>query len=211
MKNVIVFLIASYLLSSCQTAYYKIWETLGREKRDLLESNVEKAGDEQRAMENEFEDILSRIRSEYDFDGGEIERLYDQLKSDYENVVAKKEQLEERSDSIHTIANDLFKEWKREAQGLSNRRYKEDSLKKLRIAKDNFKRMSASLKNTQDRLNTVTKQFKDHVTYLKHNLNAKSLDVFKTEINSIKDDMEKLISTVKLSIKQSDDFKKVLP
>ena len=38
-------LILWLLVSGCQTAYYSLWETLGKEKRHLLKEEVQKATD----------------------------------------------------------------------------------------------------------------------------------------------------------------------
>ena len=45
----LLFCLFAALLGGCQTAYYSVWEKLGKEKRHLLKDEVEKARDEQAA------------------------------------------------------------------------------------------------------------------------------------------------------------------
>ncbi len=46
----------------------------------------------------------------------------------------------------------------------------------------------------------------DQVLYLKHNLNAKALDVLKTEIGSIEADVISLIESIETSLRESERF-----
>ena len=211
MKVLSIAILNLLILCSCQSAYYKIWETLGKEKRDLLKSELSKAESEQRDMEEEFKDTLSRIRAEYNFDGGDLQKLYDKVDRDYNKVLSKKNVLESRTEKVNRIANDLFDEWREEAKELSNKSYRNDSLRKLAVAKKNFGKMSSSLATTQKKLETVTKKYKDQVIYLKHNLNAKSLSAFRGEFKSIRSEMEILISSISKSIRESDQFQRELP
>ncbi len=99
------------LVSGCQTAYYAAWEQLGREKRHLLRSNVEKAGEEQQEASEQFQDVLTQIQEMYGFDGGELEDAYRRLKSDHEESIDRADAVRKRIANVEQIAEDLFRDW----------------------------------------------------------------------------------------------------
>ncbi|XPS85286.1 putative protein DUF2959 [Desulfosarcina variabilis str. Montpellier] len=47
-------LLTLFLISSCQTTYYSVWEKPGKEKRHLLKENVEKARQDQVDASEQF-------------------------------------------------------------------------------------------------------------------------------------------------------------
>lgn len=195
----------------CQTAYYKAWEMLGQEKRDLLKSKVESVADKQEDTEEHLKDVLSRLREKYDFKAGKLESLYDQMNGDYQSAVDKQEELKSRIKSLRQIASDLFVEWKSEANQIKNSNYRQDSLRKLSQTKKGFARLSDKLKVSEDRLQRVMVVFKDQVLYLKHNLNAKSLSVFDREFKKIAVEIEQLIATISQSLNATNEYQKGLP
>jgi hypothetical protein len=67
----------------CQSVYYAAWEKLGKEKRHLLSDQVEKAREEQQEASEQFKDVLTRIKTLYGFEGGDLEDAYEKLKADY--------------------------------------------------------------------------------------------------------------------------------
>ena len=70
--------------------------------------------------------------------------------------------------------------------------------------------MLAALKKAEGSMNPVLVQFKDHVLYLKHNLNAQAIASLKGEGANIQDDIAKLIAEMNRSIAQADEFVKAL-
>jgi hypothetical protein len=67
----------------CQSVYYAAWEKLGKEKRHLLSDQVENAREEQQEASEQFKDVLTRIKTLYGFEGGDLEDAYEKLKADY--------------------------------------------------------------------------------------------------------------------------------
>jgi len=75
--------LALWWSSGCQTAYYSTWEKFGKYKRDLLKDRVEEARDDQKKATEQFKDALTRLKEMYGFHGGDLDKTYDRLKSDY--------------------------------------------------------------------------------------------------------------------------------
>ena len=75
-------LLSSLLLAGCRTAYYSAWETFGVHKRDLLKKKVTAARDDQQAAAEQFKDALTRLKELSGFQGGDLEKVYNELSKD---------------------------------------------------------------------------------------------------------------------------------
>jgi hypothetical protein len=81
----IVFVLLMIMLSGCETAYYNAWEKVGVHKRDLLVDRIEDTQDAQEDTQEQFKDALEQYRAVVNFDGGDLEKLYNKLNSEYED------------------------------------------------------------------------------------------------------------------------------
>ena len=199
------------LTASCSTAYYSAWEMLGKEKRDLLRSNVETVKKDQEKAADEFEDALERLRSLYEVDAGELEKVYDKIKDDYQDATKRAEEIGERINTIDSIAEDLFKEWEREIVEISNATYRAKSRQKLDDTKGTYASLAASLERAEASMDPVLTHLKDNVLFLKHNLNAAAIAGLGTELDRIGADIEELIADMRASIAEADRFLETLP
>lgn len=198
-------------LSACSTAYYSTWEMLGKEKRDLLRSNVESVQKEQREAANEFEDALDRLRGMYDVDAGDLEKMYDKLKDDLEDAESRADDVHDRIDQIDTIAGDLFEEWEAEIGEITNPDYRTKSRQKLDETKTKYAALSASLAKSEASMEPVLIHLRDNVLYLKHNLNATAIGGLNAEVDSIEADIEVLLADMRASIEEADRFLSTIP
>ena len=196
---------------SCSTAYYSAWEMLGKEKRDLLRSNVEAVKKDQEKAADEFEGALERLRSLYDVDAGELEKVYDKIKDDYEDATDRAADIGDRIETIDSIAEDLFKEWEREIGEISNATYRTKSRQKLDETKTKYASLAASLKKAESSMDPVLTHLKDNVLFLKHNLNAAAIGGLSSEMDRIWADIEELIADMRASIAEADRFLETLP
>ncbi len=199
------------LLTGCSTAYYSAWEMMGKEKRDLLRSNVESVKSEQEKAADEFEDALTRLRRLYEVDGGELEKTYDKLKDDYEDAQGRAEDVRDRIEKIDSIADDLFEEWEVEIEEITNPSYRTKSRQKLDETKKKYSNLEASLHRSEASMDPVLTHLKDSVLFLKHNLNAAAIGGLGSEMETIEADIEKLISEMRTSIAEADEFLRAMP
>lgn len=210
MRLIAAFLLLLGLSASCSTIYYSAWEKLGREKRDLLRSNIESAKDDQTEVQEEFEDALTHIKHAYGMKGGKLEDVYNQIKSDYEDAKEKSANLSKRITRVDTIGKDLFDEWSAETKRISNPKYKRSSEEKLRTSKLRFATLMTALRASEKRIPPVLKKLEDQVLYLKHNLNAMTMGTFKAEGDAIEKEIRALTADMETSIKASESFVKTL-
>lgn len=203
----VVFL-SVFFFTGCQTAYYAVWEKLGKEKRHLLKDEVEKAATEQEKASEQFKDVLSRIKEMYGFSGGELEAFYDRLKDDYEACEDRAESVRSRIAQVEEIGGDLFMEWEREIEEISNQKLKNQSRKSLTATQARFNRLRRAMARAESRLAPVLRDLKDYVLYLKHNLNARSIGALKKEADDIEVEVGALLKDIGKSISEAEEFVK---
>lgn len=200
------------LIAGCSTVYYSVWETLGQEKRDLLRSNVEAVREDQEEVGEQFENALEKIRALYGLeDAGKLENQYDKVKSAYEKSVSRADALRERIDKVEEIGSDLFAEWRRELDDISDPQLRQRSREQLTATRERFGRLTAALARTESKLDPVLERFEDQVLFLKHSLNAAAVGSLEAEGAAISRDVARLIEDLQSSIKETDAFIRALP
>lgn len=197
-------------LSACSTAYYATWETLGKHKRDLLRDEVENAREDQAEAQEQFKDALTRLQELTGIQGGDLQDAYDALNGDYEDSVSKAADVTDRIESIEKISADLFKEWEKEIELISESKFRADSRQKLAQTQAKYAKLRVAMRQSETRMNAVLVKFRDHVLYLKHNLNAQVVGGLTGEVAKIENDVSKLIVDMQASIKEADAFLKTL-
>lgn len=202
-----VFFFASFLLiTSCSHVYYKSWELLGKEKRELLSSKMSALNEDQTEAKEEFANVLEEIRSKYSFKEGNLENTYDRMSSNYNDMNEEVEDLGSQIEDVESIAKDLFEEWKAEAKEFTNKDYERTSLQKLRVTRANFNEVLKESEATEKAMQKVLAKFHEQVIYVKHNLNAKAVGRLASELQNIQEVMRKLIQQINSSIQKADRF-----
>ena len=196
----------AFLLSSCATAYYKTMESFGVHKREILVDRVEDARDSQEEAGEQFKTALEKFREVVNFDGGELERMYDQLSAEYERSEAKADEVHERIASVEKVAGDLFAEWENELNEYSDARLRRSSEQKLRKTRANYSQLIAAMRRAEDKMPPVLAQLKDQVLFLKHNLNAQAIGSLQGVSTDLQGDVDELLRELEKSISEANKF-----
>ena len=194
------------LLAGCETAYYNAWEKVGVHKRDILVDRVEDTQEAQEDAKEQFKDALEQYRSVVNFDGGDLEKLYNRLNSEFESSEEAAAKIRDRIDSVRDVAEDLFKEWEKELGLYTDPGLRRDSNRQLQETRTRYKRMLAAMEKSEKSMHPVLDRFRDQVLYLKHNLNARAISSLKGELKVIDDDVAELINTMQRSIEEANQF-----
>ncbi len=202
--------VLAILFSGCSTVYYKAWENLGYEKRDLLYSRAEAAKDAQENTTVQFRDALTRLRDAYPLQTTELQKTYERVSKSYEQSESSAEKLKSRIDSMHKVASDLFDEWKKEADTIETPSLRTQSMRQLDETKRRYNVMRGELLASYDRTGPVLRKFRDYVLFLKHNLNAQSLSSLAGESERIQTDIESLLKQMDRSILETEQFLRTL-
>jgi Protein of unknown function (DUF2959). len=203
-------LVSLLAISGCKSAYYSAWEKFGVYKRDLLKKKVVAARDDEKAAGDQFKSALARMKELYGFHGGDLEKAYDSLNSDYERSVERATSVHKRVKDVETVAEDLFAEWEKELREISSEQLRADSRQKLRQTRQRYDELHAALKKAERSMDPVLTRFHDQVLYLKHNLNAAAIASLKGETGSIQGEITGLIEDMNRAIQHADQFIKEL-
>jgi len=199
------------VFSGCRNAYYSAYEKFGVYKRDLLKKDVIKARDEQAAAQEQFKDALTRLKEITGYNGGNLEKAYNSLKSEQEGCAARAESVRHRIKEVETVAADMFAEWEKETGQISTPSLRESSRQKLVTTRQRYEGMHTALKSAEQTMQPVLTKLNDYVLYMKHNLNADAIASLKGESINIQAEITRLIDEMNHSIARADEFVKSLP
>ena len=203
-------LVAALILdmTGCSTVYYAAYEKVGIYKRDLLKKRVIEARDDQKAAQQQFKDALTRLKEITKFDGGEAERAYRDLKSEYDGCVTQADTVRKRIREVEAVSSDLFAEWEKEIGEISTPSLASASREQLATTRQRYRELHSALVNAEQTMTPVLRQFNDYVLYLKHNLNAQAIASLKGEATNIQTEISRLIEQMNQSITRADEFVK---
>ena len=197
-------LVAVFMLSACQSAYYGTMEKFGVEKRDILVDRVDDARDSQTDAQEEFRSALERLDAMLSIDGGNLEKQYNALLDDYEDSKSAAESVRSRIDEVDEVANDLFDEWSEELGEYSNDNMRRESERQLRETERRYAELLRVMERAADKMQPVLDKMQDNVLYLKHNLNAKAIDAIRGEFSNLQSDISVLIKDMEAAVAESE-------
>ena len=214
MKRFLVALAAIMALASltaCRNVYYSTFEKFGVYKRDLLQKKVVAARDEEKETQQEFKDALTRLKEITGFEGGELEKRYRLLQSDYDDAAARVASVHKRIRDVETVASDLFAEWEKENSQIGTESLRATSRRQLVETRQRYDEMIVALKRVERNMDPVLVKLRDYVLALKHTLNAQAVASLKGEAVKIEADINRLLEDMNRSISQADEFVRQMP
>lgn len=197
------------VLPGCQTtrrAYYNAWERFGYAKRERLVDYVTAARDEQGEAKQQFASALEQFKSIVNFDGGNLEALYNELNESYEDSASQAEEVREKIVSVRRVGGELFAEWDGEVEEITDASLKRQSRELFDKTKSNYDEMLARMDTAAASMDPVLTKFRDRVLFIKSNLNAQAIASLKGTEVELSTDIEELIREMEASIKEADEF-----
>jgi Protein of unknown function (DUF2959) len=207
---VLTMVIAAATASGCSSVYYNTMEKFGVHKRDIMVDRVQEARDAQEEARDQFKSALQRFSSVVQFDGGDLEEKYTQLKGEYDQSSAKAQAVRERIAAVEDVAEALFAEWESELDQYTNLKLRQSSERKLKQTRQHYNQLIRAMKRAEQKMDPVLASFQDQVLYLKHNLNARAIASLKSELSSVEADVATLIKEMEKSINEADSFIRAL-
>ena len=206
MPYLLVFVLSIFTLTGCQSAYYSAMEQVGYHKRDIMVDRVEEAKESQQDAQQEFTSALEAISALTQFDGGELESVYNQINDQYLDSEKAAEKVRERIAAIEDVSEALFDEWQGELDLYTSRKLRRSSEQKLRETKASYKTMLSAMKRAEDKMTPVLNTLRDNTLYLKHNLNANAIGALQGEFINLEQDIQYAIKQMNAAIAESDKF-----
>jgi len=201
---------AMAVLGGCKSTYYSTMEKLGYHKRDLLVTRVQDARDAQEQAKKQFESALEQFAAVVGFEGGELEKTYNRLKTEFEHSQEKAKAVHKRIQDVQEVAKALFREWERELDDYTNPNLKNLSQERLKQTQERYARLIETMQRAEARIDPVLAAFSDQVLFLKHNLNAQAIASLESELVSVKTDVSALLTAMEASIAEANDFIKAM-
>lgn len=198
--------LARYCVAQCQKLYFRVVESAGRHKRDILVARVEHARDSLEEAKIQFQTALDRFSQLTRFDGGDLGDVYRQLKIEYDYSNAKARAVQDRIDAVEDVALALFTEWEAELEQYSNRSLRASSRQKLRLTQQHYGQLIAAMRRAEGKIDPVLRVFHDQVLYLKHNLNAQAIASLERELRAMAIGVSGLINAMERSISRANVF-----
>tara|TARA_R110002072_G_scaffold269868_3_gene429629 strand:+ start:187144 stop:187785 length:642 start_codon:yes stop_codon:yes gene_type:complete len=205
-RRIALMLLLAFGLTACQSAYYNTMERFGVPKREILVSRITEAQEAQQDGQAQFSNALEQFRSVINFDGGELQQIYDRLDTEFQNSEAAAERIRSRMRSVEDVADALFDEWEDELALYTNQSLRQDSEQQLRATRERYTRLMQAMNRAEATLDPVLDSLRDNVLYLKHNLNARAIASIRGELDTINSDVDTLINAMQAAIAESDRF-----
>lgn len=201
-----------FFTAGCTSLYNATMENVfGYEKRELFKKSVTALQNDQKDAQKEFKDALTRIKELYAFQGGELESVYEKVKTSYERCTSEANDVHARIENMEDLAKAMFTEWEKEIQQYSNANLAATSREQLRLTKDRYAQLSRTVREAEATMQPVLRQLKDNVLFLKHNLNASAIGALQGEASGIQKQIEQLLTQMNTAIAASDSFIQTLP
>ncbi|GAK22864.1 hypothetical protein JCM19052_3475 [Vibrio sp. JCM 19052] len=181
-------------------------EQVGYHKRDIMVDRVEDAKESQQDAQEEFTSALEALSALTNFDGGELESVYNNINDKYEDSEKAAQDVRDRIAAIEDVSDALFEEWQGELDLYTSAKLRRSSEQKLRETKTSYKTMLSAMKRAEDKMTPVLNTLRDNTLYLKHNLNASAIGSLKGEFSSLEKDIQYAIKQMNAAIAESDKF-----
>ncbi len=198
--------LTALLLPGCQSAYYGTMEAFGVHKRDILVDRVEEARDGQSDAKEQFQSALDQFMAVVDVDGGDLEAKYNKLKKELDRSESAAKSVRDRIDSVESVGTALFKEWEGELEQYTNAELRSSSERQLRETRRQFDQLVGAMNKAEAKMEPVLAAFRDHVLFLKHNLNARAIASLEGEVATLESDVATLVAEMQASIDEADAF-----
>ena len=140
------------------------------------------------------------------FQGGNLEAEYDRLKGAYDGAEGSARQIDSRVGDIEQVAGDLFDEWGREIGTMQSAELKSASRRKLDETRARYDRAHASMLESRARMTPALTLLRDHVLFLKHDLNAAAVGSLTQSMAGIERSVAELQTSLEASIREAQGF-----
>ncbi|MBU6413300.1 MAG: DUF2959 family protein [Planctomycetes bacterium] len=180
----------------------------GIAKRDQLVARVQDAKEGQVEAKKQFESALAQFLDVTDQKGklGDLEAKYDKLKSAYESADGKASKVSGRIKDVENVADALFAEWQKELSQYTNQSLRSASENQLNATKSQYQTLLSKMRAAEGKMQPVLQSLKEHVLFLKHNLNAQAIASLQGEATTIQNDVSALIKEMEASITEATTF-----
>jgi hypothetical protein len=181
-------------------------EKFGIAKREILADRVDETRKAQQEAKEQFADALQRFLAVTKADGGDLQRKYEDLNTQFKRSESQAKEVRERIAAVEDVAEALFREWKQELGQYTNPTLRSDSERQLDTTRRRYEALVGLMKRAAGRMDPILATFRDQVLFLKHNLNARAVSSLGSTHRALEADITRLISEMETSIREAEIF-----
>ncbi len=194
------------LTPACSRIYYNTMESFGYQKREILVDRVEDTRESQEEAKEQFQTALERFSELTNFDGGDLEKLYNRLEKEFERSEKRAEDVRDHIDDVEDVAQAMFREWEQELEQYSDANLRRASEEQLETTRAEYDQLLRAMRRAEDKMDPVLDTFRDQVLFLKHNLNARAISSLENTVAGLETDVGALIADMEASIDEASRF-----
>jgi len=192
--------------ASCENAYYRAMEAVGKHKRDLLVERVEETRDTQEEAKAQFQTAFDKFAALVGFEGGDLEATYEELRDGLEASETRADAVRKHVADVREVARALFDEWEEELDQYDDDELRLSSEIQLRDTQKRFAVLLRAMKRAEGKMDPILVVFRDQVLFLKHNLNARAVASLEKTAAALESDVAALIADMEASIREANAF-----
>lgn len=181
------------------STHYNFVEAANHNKRDRISSRlvirVENVIVSLQKMHGQHKDLVEQFSTTISARGEiDLRNSYDKLSAEFGTISNLMEQLSSDIDSIEQVAWDLF----------------DDENQYIEI--DQLQKSWVKYRGTLEAMHQATEMsdglqvYRDSILYLKHNLNSEAAEALKSELATLREDVDELLAQINYFIVESDEF-----
>lgn len=182
------------------------YDTFYLEPRDVLIKRVEAASEAQQNTAQEFKTALETFKSVTNFDGGDLEKMFNKLNSAYNDSEQAANTVTQRVDNVVKASNKLLSQWRTELEQYHDINIKKRAETQFDATRKQADKLIAAMRDAESKTKPVLGAFKDQVLFIKHNLNMQAVSSLKQETKIIEQDVSNLIADMEASITEAESF-----
>lgn len=182
------------------------YDTFYLEPRDILVKRVAAASEAQQETAEEFKSALEKFKAVANFDGGDLEKMFNKLNAAYEDSEEAANTVSERVDNVVSATNTLLTEWREELEQYHDASIKTRAQGQFDETRNQADKLIAAMRNAEQKTKPVLGAFKDQVLFVKHNLNMQAVSSLREETKIIEQDVSALIAEMEASIAEAETF-----
>jgi SMC interacting uncharacterized protein involved in chromosome segregation len=207
MRRIILTTIAiSAALVGCKSTYYKAAETVGYEKREMLTDRMQDARDSQVAAKQQLQTALYTLRRVGSVPETEVADLHHDLDTEVDRASEQLDDLHEDIASVESVAQAMFDDWEDDLAKYESEDLRARSRQELQETRQNYSALIGSLRETEQKLQTVIAPLKDQVMAIEHAMKAGQAPEKSDDLDDVREKISTLIEELDDSIDRTQRF-----
>ena len=207
MRRIILTTIAiSTALVGCKSTYYEAAETVGYERREMLTDRMQDARDSQVAAKQQLQTALYTLRRVGSVPEEEVADLHHDLETEVDRTDEQIEDLHEDIASVESVAQAMFDDWEDDLAKYESEDLRSRSRQELQETRQSYRELIGSLRETEQKLQSVIPPMKDQVLSIEHAMKAGRAPEKSDDLEEVREKISTLIEDLDDSIDRTQRF-----